>query len=200
MYHNDKLSIFFEDGQVNDEVAPALDEYPLPGGDAETENTTRIIFSIKPRTLLRIVLKLHEGFNLFDTDGLRVTMAIGREYYSPDDVQSWWIPYEQLLREEDAVIGWESFWVWNSETASQGTRKITAPPPPGKQDDIALSLAGLLIHYLEGDFKSTPCNEWADIMQAAPGCIAVYVTRGTLPRKPVRGSKRCKTDPPESRV
>jgi hypothetical protein len=81
-------------------------------------------------------LKLHEGFNLFDSDGLRVTMAIGREYYSPDDVQSWWIPrgvVEELMRGEEPVIGWESFWVWSSETASQGIRKITAPPP-GKQD------------------------------------------------------------------
>jgi hypothetical protein len=200
MYHNDKLSVFFEEGRVNSETAPAFDEYPLPRGDTETENTPRVIFSIKPRTPLRVILKLREGFNLFDTDGLRVTMAIGREYYSPDDVQSWWIPYEHLLREEDAVIGWESFWVWNSETASQGARKITAPPPPSKHNCLTRLGFNPLIHYLEGAFRSTPCNEWADIMQAAPGCIAVYVTRGTLPRKPVRGSKRCKTDPPESKV
>jgi hypothetical protein len=132
MYHTDKLSVCFETADQHHERT--LKEFPLPPNNNGPEDITRVIISIKPRTALRVTLVLHEGFNFFGSDGLRVTIAIGRqEYqgaYSPDNAQSWWVPRKDLTYESGKETSWEEFWTWSSNSVSRGRRRITAPAPP----------------------------------------------------------------------
>lgn len=131
MYHTDKLSVFLESGDHNQERT--LNEFPLLKGDDSKENLTRVVVSIKPRTALRITLQTHEDFDLLDATGLRVTIANSRGVYSSDDVQSWWVPREDLTCPNDTETSWEGFWTWSSDSASRGRRRIVAPAPPCKR-------------------------------------------------------------------
>lgn len=130
MDHNDKISLVVE--KARESPGHALFALPLDRRNDEPETMIRGIMRMPLRTGLRLCAILHEGFEFFDPEGLRVTLAFGRsgrDNYCPDHVQSWWIPRDSLIGEEGTESSIEEFytWSWSSTTVTRSKRRITAP-------------------------------------------------------------------------
>lgn len=125
MDHSDKISLVVEKARVR--TGRALKVLPLDRRNDEPEAMIRGIMSQPPRTALRLCAILNKGFEFFDSEGLRVTIAIGRGECSSDDVQSWWIPRRSLVGENGTESSFKEFYTWISTTAKGSKGQIPAP-------------------------------------------------------------------------
>lgn len=137
MHHQDGLSVYFEDlhKQRFEEFRIAAKDQPRN----DKANVVRSAFNMPSRTSFKLFLHLSKNFELLGATGLKVTIAIGRdgpEPFSPDNVQSWWVPQADIQVAKESALDWEKLWTWKRESnmgfSRAGGAVLRVPQPSSK--------------------------------------------------------------------
>ena len=131
MYHKDGILVHLE------ALGKKVEEFAYPPGQdpADTEwHDTRAIISAKLNTPFTIVLELTKDFRRFSAEGLKLTIAIGHNHQTPedlDDVQAWHIPLDHTF---DGGIGISKQLCWGGKSHEPLISDIRIPAPEGRSN------------------------------------------------------------------
>jgi hypothetical protein len=194
MYHKDGIHVYLV-ARGNE-----IEEFAYPSGQdpADTErNDTRAIISAKLNTPFTIVLELTKNFRRFSAEGLKLTVAIGHNHQTPedlDDVQAWHIPMDRTFGGD---MWTRKQLCWDGKSHEPLINDIRIPAPEGRSITTLTFCHHMLTSSVAYKFDAVPNNDWVETYNAAKGCIAVYVVRGKLTGETDYERKTFATDPPD---
>jgi hypothetical protein len=129
MYHKYGIIVRLE-ARGND-----IEEFAYPSGqdpaDKERKDT-RAIISAKLNTHFTVVLEFTEDFRRFSAEGIKLTVAIGHNQQTPEDledIQAWHIPLDRTF---GGNIRISNQWCWGGKSYEPLINEIMIPAPEGR--------------------------------------------------------------------